>query len=209
MPLESVFLGKLLGFLGVAILFIAFWMVMALVGGLIFATQVDPATLATAQSASKAGAALASMPATGWPFFLGIGFIYFILSFLLLGAVFLGVGAQAATVREIQMLSLPITIFQVGMFSLSAGAAAAPNSGLATFSQIFPFSSPLAMAARAATDGDKAVHLLALGWQAVWVTLVILLSVRLFRAGVLSSGSGWKFWRRTATAAAISAPDRH
>ncbi len=211
-PLESVFLGKLLGFLGVAILFIAFWLIMALVGGLIFATQIDPAALATAQSASKAGAALASMPATGWPFFLGIGFIYFILSFLLLGAVFLGVGAQAATVREIQMLSLPITIFQVGMFSLSAAAAAAPGSRLAAFAQIFPFSSPLAMAARAATDGDKAVHLLALGWQAIWVTLVILLSVRLFRAGVLSSGGGWKFWRRTAAAAAIATvatPDRH
>ena len=47
-----------------------------------------------------------------------------------LGAVFLGVGAQAATVREIQMLSLPITIFQVGMFSLSTAAASAPGSSL-------------------------------------------------------------------------------
>ncbi len=195
-PLESVFLGKLLGFLGVAILFIAFWLVMAVAGGLIFAAQLDPASLATAQSASKATAALAAMPATGWGFFLGIGFVYFILSFLLLGAVFLGVGAQAATVREIQMLSLPITIFQVGMFSMSTAAAAAPDSGLARFAQIFPFSSPLAMAARAATDSDKSVHLLALGWQAAWVALVIFLSVRLFRAGVLSSGSGWKFWKR-------------
>src|SRR3546814_11877039 len=111
------------------------------------------------------------------------------MSFLLLGAVFLGVGAQAATVREIQMLSLPITIFQVGMFSLCAAAASAPGSGLARFAQIFPFSSPPAMAARAATDDAKAVHLLALGWQALWVAPVIWLSVRLFRAGVLSGGS--------------------
>ena len=147
-------------------------------------------------AADERGHALASMPATGWPFFLGIGFAYFILSFLLLGAVFLGVGAQAGSVREIQMLSLPITIFQVGMFSLSAAAASAPGSGLAHFAQIFPFSSPLAMAARAATDDARAVHLLALGWQAIWVALVIFLSVRLFRAGVLSGGSGWKFWRR-------------
>lgn len=195
-PLESVFLGKLLGMLGVAVLFIAFWMIVATGGGLIAATQMDPAAIAAAGKAGKATAALASMPATGWPFFLGIGFAYFILSFLLLGAVFLGVGAQAGSVREIQMLSLPITIFQVGMFSLSAAAASAPGSSLATFAQIFPFSSPLAMAARAASDDAKAVHLLALGWQAIWVALVIFLSVRLFRAGVLSGGSGWKFWRR-------------
>lgn len=204
-PLESVFLGKLLGFLGVAVLFIAFWIALAFGGGLIAALFADPATLATAGGTSKAAAAMASTPATGWAFFLIIGFVYFILSFLLLGAVFLGVGAQAATVREIQMLSLPITIFQVGMFSLSAAAASAPGSGLARFAQIFPFSSPLAMAARAATDDSKAVHLLALGWQAIWVALVVWISVRLFRAGVLSSGSGWKFWRRGATAAAIAA----
>jgi ABC-2 type transport system permease protein len=135
-------------------------------------------------------------PASGWPFFFGIGLCYFIMAFLLLGAAFLGIGAQAGTVREIQMLSLPITIFQVGMFSLSAAAASAPGSGLARFAQIFPFSSPFAMAARAATDDGHAVHLLALGWQALWVALVVYLSVRLFRAGVLSSGGGWKFWKK-------------
>lgn len=211
-PLESVFLGKLLGFLGVAVLFIAFWVVMAIGGGLVAATQLDPGTLAAAGAASKPAAALAATPATGWPFFLGIGFVYFILSFLLLGAVFLGVGAQAATVREIQMLSLPITIFQVGMFSLCAAAASAPGSGLATFAQVFPFSSPLAMAARAATDDAIGVHLLALGWQALWVALVIYISVRLFRAGVLGGRSDWKFWRRSRRAtstAAIPPTDRH
>ena len=122
------------------------------------------------------------------------------MSFLLLGAVFLGVGAQAATVREIQMLSLPITIFQVGMFSLCSAAASAPGTTLATIAQVIPFSSPLAMAARAATDEARGVHLLALGWQALWVGLVILISVRLFRAGVLSGRSDWKFWARRSRA---------
>src|SRR3546814_5067029 len=98
------------------------------------------------------------LPATGWPFFIAIGFAYFVLAFLLLGAVFLGVGSQAATVREIQMLSLPITIFQVAMLSLCSAAASMPGSVLATFAQIFPFSSPLAMAARAATDEIGRAH---------------------------------------------------
>lgn len=196
-PLESVFLGKLLGLFGVAILFIAFWLAMAVGGGLVAVTQMDAATLAAASAASKPAAALAAAPATGWPFFIGISFGYFAMAFLLLGAVFLGVGARAGTVREIQMLSLPITIFQFGMFSLSSAAASAPNSGVATFAQIFPFSSPLAMAARAASDDDRAVHLLALGWQALWVALVITLSVRLFRSGVLSGRREWTFrpWR--------------
>jgi len=192
-PLESVFLGKLLGMLGVAILFLSFWGVVTFVGGLVAVTQVDPAAIA---AAGKPAAALAVAPASGWAFFIGIGVAYFVMAFLLLGAVFLGVGAQASTVREIQMLSLPITIFQVGMFSLSTAAASAPGTGLARFAQVFPFSSPFAMAARAATDEARGVHLLALGWQALWVALVIYLSVRLFRAGVLSGGNGWRFWHR-------------
>ncbi|MBN8843954.1 MAG: ABC transporter permease [Sphingomonadales bacterium] len=200
-PLESVFLGKLLGMLGVAILFIAFWGLVAIGGGMAFAMQADPATIA---AAGKPAAALMVAPASGWPFFIGVGVCYFVMAFLLLGAVFLGVGAQASTVREIQMLSLPITIFQVGMFSLSTAAASAPGTGLAQFAQIFPFSSPFAMAARAATDDAKAVHLLALGWQALWVALIIYLSVRLFRAGVLSGGGGWKFWKRARPATAAS-----
>ncbi len=199
-PLESVFLGKLLGMLGVATLFILFWAVMAVAGGTIFALQADPATLAanSAQAQQMMVGPLATLPtpATGWHFFIIISFLYFIMSFLLLGAVFLGVGAQAGTVREIQMLSLPITIFQVGVFSLSSAAASAPGSTLATIAQIFPFSSPLAMAARAASDESHAIHLIALGWQALWVGLVLALSVRLFRSGVLSGQSSWKFWRR-------------
>ncbi len=193
-PLEGVFLGKLLGMLGVAILFIAFWLAIAVVAGLIYAAGLDPAALAAAGAAPVP--ALATAPATGWPFFLAIGFAYFVMAFLLLGAVFLGIGSQAGTVREIQMLSLPITIFQVAMFSLSSAGASAPGSGLATFAQIFPFSSPLAMAARAATDEARGIHLLALGWQALWVALVVYLSVRLFRSGVLSGRGDWRFWKR-------------
>ncbi|WP_033074388.1 ABC transporter permease [Sphingopyxis sp. MWB1] len=192
-PLEGVFLGKLLGMFGVAILFIGFWALIAIGGGLIAATQMDASALAAASGATDPTALLAA-PATGWPFFLAVNFGYFTLAFLLLGAVFLGVGAQAATVREIQMLSLPITIFQVGMFSLSSAAAGAPDSRIARIAEIFPFSSPFAMAARAANDSGRMEHFIAIGWQAFWVLLVVTVSVRLFRSGVLSGQPSWKFW---------------
>jgi ABC-2 type transport system permease protein len=176
-PLEAVFLGKLLGMFGVALLFIGFWG--TLIGlGLNFVPE---------------GMGLASLaPAIGLGPFLALCAAYFTMAFMLLGAVFLGVGAQASTMREIQMLSLPITIFQVAMFGLSSAAAGQPGTSLASFAQIFPFSSPFAMAARAATDGSIWPHLLALAWQALWVGLVIWISVRLFRIGVLKSGGGWR-----------------
>lgn len=178
-PLEAVFFGKLVGMFGVAILFVGFW------GTLI----TQGATLLPGDIASALGAV---SPAMGFIPFALIFLTYFSLAFLLLGAVFLGVGAQAATMREIQMLSLPITIFQVAMFGLSAAAASNPGSTLATFAEIFPFSSPFAMAARAANSPEIWPHLLAIIWQVLWLAITITIGARAFRRGVLQSGSGGK-----------------
>jgi ABC-2 type transport system permease protein len=183
-PLESVFLGKLIGMFGVAILFVGFW------GTIV--TQVGsflPAGL---------GRAFAGVgPAVGMPAFPLLFFAYFTMAYMLLGAVFLGIGAQASTPREIQMLSLPITIFQMAMLGLSSAAASRPDTWIARAAEIFPFSSPFAMAARAANDTALWPHFLALAWQLLWVTLTITIGARLFRRGVLQSGSPkFRPWKR-------------
>ena len=179
-PLESVFLGKLLGMFGVAVLFVVFWG--TIVGQI--GSFLPPAL----------GAALGELtPAVGGPAFAVLFFAYFTMAYLLLGSVFLGVGAQASTMREIQMLSLPITIVQVGMFALSSAAASRPDSWVATAAELFPLSSPFAMAAHAANSPALWPHVAALAWQALWVAIFITIGARLFRRGVLQSGSapGW------------------
>lgn len=181
--LEAVFLGKLVGLFGVALLFVAFW------GGL--------GTLALLFAPGRDALLAGFQPAIGMPLFLIFGALYFTMAYMLLGAIFLGVGAQAATMREIQMLSLPITVFQVAMFGLSTAAAGDPGSTVARFAEWFPFSSPFAMAARGATDPAVVPHVLALGWQALWVAITIWAAARLFRTGVLKSGGGLRFgWSR-------------
>ena len=175
-PLESVFLGKLIGMFGVAVLFVGFWgTIVSQVG------QLLPAGF------TRAFADVG--PAVGFPAFVLLFFGYFTMAYMLLGAVFLGVGAQASTPREIQMLSLPITIFQVAMFGLSSAAASQPESWVARAAEIFPFSSPFAMAARAANKPELWPHVAALGWQLLWVALTIAVGARMFRRGVLQSGS--------------------
>lgn len=181
--LEAVFLGKLVGMFAVAIVFIAFWGLLGVAGFSLLPKGVMPGTFA---------------PAIGLPLFLALSALYFTMSYMLLGAVFLGVGAQATAVREIQMLSLPITIFMVVMFGVASAGASNPGSRIARFAEVFPFSSPLAMAARGATDPALWPHVLALGWQALWVAIVISIAVRMFRIGVLKSGGGWRgLFRRT------------
>jgi ABC-2 type transport system permease protein len=186
-PLESVFLGKLLGMFGAAVVFVAFWTTLLTGVG-----RLMPPAIAQ-------GLAELS-PAVG-PAFPLLFFAYFTMAYLLLGAVFLGVGAQASTPREIQMLSLPITVLQVGMFGLSAAAASHPGSRLALAAELFPLSSPFAMAAHAANQAGIAPHFAALAWQLLWVTIFIVVGARAFRRGVLQSGSARPRWfRRAATA---------
>jgi len=182
-PLESVFLGKLLGMFGVAVLFVGFWgTVISQIG------QFLPADLG-AQAAQL-------VPAVGLGWFVLLFAAYFTTAYLLLGAVFLGVGAQASTMREIQMLSLPITVLQVGMFGLASAAASHPGTWIATAAELFPLSSPFAMAGHAANRPELWPHVAALAWQLLWVTIFITVGARLFRRGVLQSASSKPVWRQ-------------
>ncbi len=180
-PLEAVFLGKLLGMFGVAVLFVAFWgTLISQIGWFLPAGGSLLATLA---------------PAVGFPAFLFLFFAYFTMAYMLLGAVFLSVGAQASTMREIQMLSLPITIVQMAMFGLSSAAASQPGSTLAFVAELFPLSSPFAMAAHAANRPELWPHAAALAWQLMWVSITIWIGASAFRRGVLKSGSGRRRFR--------------
>jgi ABC-2 type transport system permease protein len=174
-PLESVFMGKLIGMFGVALLFVGFWTVL----GLIALTTI------------AAGVPLPLNPAVPAPLFFILFALYFTTAYLLLAAVFLGVGAQAATIREIQMLSLPITVVQMLILGLSTTAASQPGTNLARFAEWMPYSSPFAMIARAANDPAILPHVFALAWQLLWVGITVWIAARMFRAGVLNSG-GWK-----------------
>ncbi|WP_423604417.1 ABC transporter permease [Sphingomonas sp. MS122] len=186
-PLESVFFGKLVGMFGVALLFLGFWGTVVVNVGSLLPTKFATAFIDVG-------------PAVGLPMFGLLFFAYFATSYMLLGAVFLGLGAQASTQRELQMMSLPITIFQVAMWGLASATALDPDSWLATAAVAFPFSSPFAMVARAANMPEIWPHLLAIGWQLLWVAITVTIAARLFRRGVLQSGSpGLRLRKRAAT----------
>lgn len=175
-PLESVFFGKLIGMFGVALLFVGFW-----------AVVVSQALNFLPPSITAALGDVA--PAVGKPMFLLLFLAYFIMAYLLIGAAYLILGAQASTQRELQMMSLPLTVGQMAMVGLASAAAAKPDSTVAWIAEILPFSSPMAMAARAANAPSLWPHLLAIGWQTMWVAIVIGFGARMFRRGVLQSGS--------------------
>lgn len=185
-PVDSIFFGKLFAMLAMSLIGIAVW----LTAGAIAIKLWLPAGLATLPT-----------PAVGWTAFLALALAYFTMNYLLIGSVFLGIGSQASTVREVQTMSMPVTMAQLVLFAVAQLAIGNHDSPEGLFAAIFPLSSAYAMIARAAEQAPLWPHLLALAWQALWVVLIIRLSARLFRRAVLKSGPAFRWpWQRKAMA---------
>ncbi|HVM21792.1 MAG TPA: ABC transporter permease [Sphingomicrobium sp.] len=179
-PIDALFVGKLCAMLAASVLGILVW-----IGGGALLIQL----------VKHGGVATLPPPAVGWPAFLVLAIAYFATNYLLLGAAFLTIGAQAATVREVQTLSMPLTFAQVLLFGFASTAVGAANSPEGIAAAVFPLSSPMAMIARAAEEPGLWPHLFALAWQALWVAIILRLGAQLFRKTVLKSGPRRTWWR--------------
>lgn len=185
-PIESIFIGKLFAMLGMAWVGILVW------------TAAGAAAIAFYL---PGGLSALPAPAVGWPVFIALGVIYFSMSYLLIGSLFLGIGSQASTVREVQTLSMPVTMAQMMIFALATVGVGHPDSASAIAGAVFPLSSPFAMFGRAAELPVLLPHVAALAWQILWVMLILRLSARLFRRSVLKSGPAFRWpWQKKAAA---------
>ena len=181
-PVDAIFLGKLFAMLAMSLVGIAVWSA-AGAGAIALWTE--------------GGLAALPEPAVGWPAFLALVAVYFAMSYLLIGAVFLGIGGQASSAREVQTLSMPVTMAQVVLFAFASIGVGKPGSMEAIAAAVFPLSSPFAMLGRAAEVPALWPHVLALAWQALWVGLILHLAAGLFRRSVLKSGQPFRWpWRR-------------
>jgi ABC-2 type transport system permease protein len=172
-PMESVFLGKLFAMLAMALLGIGVWTSIGMIGF----TAIGP-NLPNYPT-----------PAVGWPIFIGLCFTYFIMAYLMLGALFLGIGAMAATVREVQTISMPVTMAQLINFFFASYALTKTGEPIEKFAAIFPFSSPFAMIGRAALEPTLWHHAIAIIGQMLFAVLLLRLGVYLFKKNVMKSGS--------------------
>jgi len=191
-PVEAIFVGKLFAMLAISFVGIAVWVVTGAIAISIW---------------SNAGLAGLPAPAIGWPIFVALTVAYFSMAYLLIGSVFLAIGSQAGSVREIQTINMPVVLAQSAIYFFGASAVGHIDEPRGLAAAIFPLSSPFTMIARAAEQDMLWPHLAALIWQALWVALILRAGARLFRRSVLKSGPQRRWWRSRRAVAELVAPN--
>lgn len=171
-PLDSVFLGKLFAMLAMAMVGIVIWGTGGLAGAIAMGANLPDLPA----------------PAVGWSAFIILNVIYFSTAYLILGAIFLGIGSLANSVREVQTLSMPVTMSQLVVFFYAMYVLPKMGEPAEIAATIIPPVSPFAMVARAAQDDRLWIHGVAIIGQLLFVLLVLRIGVLMFKRNVLKSG---------------------
>jgi len=153
-------MGKILGIATVAFLQLVVWIAFAVIGVLVMGTMITPdipAAATTAATTAATGAAtdsaisgaLASLTDLSLAFrVIGTFILMFVGGYLLYASLYAAIGSAVDNVQDTQQLQMPITVPLIIALFVMLAVMQEPNSDLAVWCSIIPFTSPIVMMAR-------------------------------------------------------------
>src|SRR5690242_12546567 len=195
-------IGKILGIAAVGLTQLLIWIVLIVLLSSVSASFFSPDALQHAQAMNSMGAAANSSAAANfmnarnvflsanWALIIPCFLFYFIGGYLFYASLFAAVGSVVnEDPQEAQSLMLPITMPIILSFVIMATAVGKPDSPIAVWGSIIPFSSPIVMMARIPSGNVP-------GWQILvsMLSLVIgfilttMLAAKIYRTGILLYG---------------------
>jgi ABC-2 type transport system permease protein len=116
--------------------------------------------------------------------------VYQVLAVLLLGSLYLAVGAAVATIKEAQGLLMPVWLLLIVPWLTWFNVVREPMGSLATWLSFFPPATPMIMVLRLAATSAVPFWQPALGVVLVLLTtlLGVFAAARIFRIGILAQG---------------------
>jgi ABC-2 type transport system permease protein len=163
------------------------------------AAQADTTSVAP----DEMTAVVTTLQSMNWGEIIVCFFIYFILGYLLYASLMAAVGSASENADDSQQLVLPITIPLIIGFFMAIYTFNAPDSGIAFWGSMIPFTSPLVMLARI----PYGVPFWELALSVVLLLLTFILcgwiGAKIYRAGILMFGKKttfkdlWKWLRQS------------
>ena len=203
--------GKIIGIAAVGLTQLLIWFVLIIVLSTVFTSLLSPETLQNAQNANSAMGSQANNTAAlgflsakntlaqaNWALIIPCFLFYFIAGYLFYAALFAAVGSVVnEDPQEAQSLMLPITMPIILSFVIMTTAAAKPDTPIAVWSSIIPFSSPIVMMARIPSGVPFWQLALSMGSLVVGFILTTWLAAKIYRTGILLYGKKVTFKEMT------------
>lgn len=197
-------LGKILGIAAVGLTQLLIWLVLIVVLSSVAGFFLSPETLSHTQDLQQAMAASGGGNSTAmkfltakstflsanWALILPCFLFYFLGGYLFYASLFAAVGSVVnEDPQEAQALMLPITMPIILSFVIMTAAVTNPDSSLAVWGSIVPFSSPIVMMARLPSGNVPAWQLiLSIVLLIAGFILTTYLAAKIYRTGILLYG---------------------
>ena len=168
---------------------------MATMGG-VDASAIDLAQLAG--SDSELGAVLGSLSGLPIGQIVVLFLVFFIFGYLLYASLYAAIGSAVENEGDSQQLQLPLTIPLMLAYIIALYAFNAPDSSIAFWGSIIPFTSPIVMIARLPFGVPGWEIALSLGLLVVTFAVCAWISAKIYKVGILMFGkkSSWKdLWK--------------
>ena len=158
------------------------------------------AAAATAQLAdqSELGTVLSTLQNLPYGQLIGLFLIYFIFGYLLYASMFAAIGSAVENEGDTQQLQLPLTIPLMLAYIIALYAFRAPDSPIAFWGSIIPFTSPIVMISRLPFGVPTWEILLSIALLIATFVLMAWVSAKIYKVGILMFGkkSTWKdLWK--------------
>lgn len=125
-------------------------------------------------------------------------FIFFIFGYLLYASMFAAIGSAVENAEDSNQLQMPLTVPLMLAYFIALYSWNAPDSTLAVWGSMIPFTSPIVMLARIPFGVPSWQLALSVGLLVLTFVIMGWLSAKIYRVGILTSGkkATWKdLWK--------------
>ena len=161
------------------------------------AEQIDAMTAQLSQE-SELGTVVSTLRNLPYGQLLGLFLVYFVFGYLLYASLFAAIGSAVENEGDTQQLQLPLTIPLMLAYIIALYAFRAPDSSIAFWGSIIPFTSPIVMISRLPFGVPAWEIILSVALLVATFVLCAWASAKIYRVGILMFGkkSTWKdLWK--------------
>ena len=196
--------GKIIGIALVALTQFLLWIVLTLalvgaagaaMGSSLDISEADPSALVESVGLDpELGAVLTTFGNLDFGSIIACFFVFFILGYLLYASLYAAVGSAVENEGDSQQLQIPITVPLMIGFFIAMYTFKAPDSAIAFWGSMIPFTSPIVMLARLPFGVAGWEIALSIALLAATTALLAYLSAKIYKAGILMFGkkTSWK-----------------